>query len=392
MSSWNHIDIAKDETVTPLVLINAQRCDTLLKIAQPEFWNNALFFYVRNIIDRAVRLVVSRKRLYSLTAFFDETSEAKLLVFNTGLLSIDTLDAIYGICVRHSVDGSRLANWYLFSFEPQTRLFDDVYMKTTYGAKAINPKFVPSRVVFYDETPSEICFNSEIPVSLIFDTKKITDDIRQIYPQAAINEIDLNSRVRNSLDLTQRLLTVSPRHACPAFDDTVRFLIPLNFELNGTRVVVIGVIQNDSPRPCYELRGIISVEKAYLQARLIQPVDHPWLITPHVVPKIIAPPKDVNVWSVISPAVKTPPLSPTIRVEAPVATDEWPSNSFDVLVSLLNNGENGVELARLALLLKKQIREFRLGKGICKRFVLEAERRKLVKIKSSGPQNYIYLH
>ena len=177
-------------------------------------------------------------------------------------------------------------------------------MKSRLGVDPFHPEELPKRAFFFDKDPELMVYDPNIPFSsdaavdwnhLIVRSGIEEKRLPQYILDDNLGREQLVLKFRQGLEKTKLKLLYQPRLAIPQFfrdknemEGELQLLLPLSLGYRDCDVAVtlrvIRSIVADSTRATgrkaiksYTVGTILSIEDAYYNARLIQPVDQNWL-------------------------------------------------------------------------------------------------------------------
>ncbi|KAF2075183.1 hypothetical protein CYY_003531 [Polysphondylium violaceum] len=296
--NWNSEALIQCQRFHNLVYYRAGNLKFLSEsIAEAELWGKELKV-LKIYIDNTFKRCVEENKLLAFLPFDSQTP--RLFIFNTGLISRN-YEEIY--CIIQNMKtatvkerelelGGRKCEerqWMLKEFV-QTSLFNDalVFSKYGEGIPSIPKSILPCRPYYFNEGIDRSMYDPRLDIDTKIDINEIIkksseskmDRLPLEYSQTSSDE--LLSRFQHGIKNTIIKLKSNPRCAVPQFhrdsdgQKKIDLLAPLC--LGKKRDFDCSLVIRFSPEEqCYKIRGILSKEDSYINARIIQKIDQKWL-------------------------------------------------------------------------------------------------------------------
>lgn len=229
----------------------------LIMLAEPEDWsimrtNDLIYNYIFSVFD----LAMSQSLVY-------ENSDKNAAVFNTGLLTLNGQD-IYGMFYQNADENSE-QYWYLKGFyKDSDRLLMNNFTKL--------PEFV---TIF--ENPSDAYYDCDLELRKELD--HIIDDNYERLPEKlkSLDKDTLRLIVNGAIDVSLKKIIRNNRLVVPQlYFGKIMYLIPIDLFAEKFALAV-EKINNQ-----YRANTILTLEMAYMQARLAMKPESDWLIPKNI--------------------------------------------------------------------------------------------------------------
>eukprot|EP01133_Synstelium_polycarpum_P016897 gene16897-20093_t len=269
-------------------------------LAEPEPWGKELKI-LKIYIDNTFKRLVEENKLL---AYFPEhePDTPMLVVFNIGLLS-RTYEELF--CVLQSIASASIRDreqesggrrceerqWILKEFITTPSLSDPTKFEK-YGADIEPLSCIPERAYYFSEGVGVACFDPAIPIdidadfSMIISNANLSKIDRLPLEYARFPEKDLNTRFQQGIRTTINRVHCNPRLAVPQYhrdaDGSRRIDLLLPISMSGRKdpdcsLVIRYATDEVTGDGYYQVRGILSKEDSYINARVIQKIDQKWM-------------------------------------------------------------------------------------------------------------------
>lgn len=239
---------------------------------------------------------------------FDERGQAQWAVFCTGLVSRGTEAPIYAVLQRCAQSSSGWTSWQLFGFVPLTKLQDPGQQWNK--AEAI---VAPPEQASFIEDATDLLYMCGTQVDVPQMHPQLWEDLEthsSAFPSTFLEPgISAQGRKQVAMAAVQRAVQALPHNPFTAVPMVhrniaskspsvqVQLLLPLKLDPETSHThLALAVEASKSRRGArmYRITRILSLEQAYMQARVLMPVYQPWLASMAINNALLGPPKALS--------------------------------------------------------------------------------------------------
>ena len=191
------------------------------------------------------------------------SKDGKKACFNTGLQTINEKD-IYATFFRNNEAETRnQPDWTFYAFA-------DSYSDRL---KDFSP--LPN-IATYIEDPTDLVFNTKLEIDVNYEHIYENNEIR--LPEILRGNRNLAiSSIKGAVELLKEKIRRNYKIAIPHwYEERIQLLLPLNIMSDSTADLAL-VADRDKDRNIYKIRTVLTMDMAYIDARLITRPDTEWL-------------------------------------------------------------------------------------------------------------------
>ena len=239
--------------------------ERLARMVKDEDWN----FHRSEYIKRGQEYPILTSYLnYTFLRLLEEdkisySSDGSRACFNTGLQTKNEKD-VYATFFRNRSAGEKgQPNWKLYGF------YD------SYSDKLSDFSPLPS-LANYISNPVDLVFNTEYRIEVNYD--HIFDDNKDRLPEILRENRTLAiSAMQGSMELLKDKVNRNYKIAIPHwYKGEIQLLLPLNLTSENEADLAL-VAERDISNPLYRIKTVLTMDMAYIDARLITRPDREWL-------------------------------------------------------------------------------------------------------------------
>ncbi|MGB3551772.1 MAG: DUF3825 domain-containing protein [Candidatus Binatus sp.] len=239
--------------------------EKLARMAKPEEWNYQRSQFKRPgqafpILTSYVNYTFLRLQQLDRISYSADDSRA---CFNTGLQTPNEKDIFVTFFRNKNAEEREQPTWTHFGF------FD------SYSERLADFRPLPE-IATYIRDPAELVFDTSYEFEINFD--HIFDQNRDRLPEVLRDNSTLAiSAIKGSLDLLKQKIIRNYKIAIPHWhDNKMQLLLPLNLTSENEADLAL-VADKDSTGRIYRIRTVLTMDMAYVDARLITRPDREWL-------------------------------------------------------------------------------------------------------------------
>jgi hypothetical protein len=239
--------------------------EKLARMAKPEEWNYQRSQFKRPgqafpILTSYVNYTFLRLQQLDRISYSADDSRA---CFNTGLQTPNEKDIFATFFRNKNAEEREQPAWTHFGF------FD------SYSERLADFRPLPE-IATYIRDPAELVFDTSYEFEINFD--HIFDQNRDRLPEVLRDNSTLAiSAIKGSLDLLKQKIIRNYKIAIPHWhDNKMQLLLPLNLTSENEADLAL-VADKDSTGRIYRIRTVLTMDMAYVDARLITRPDREWL-------------------------------------------------------------------------------------------------------------------
>lgn len=239
--------------------------ERLAKMAKPEKWNFSSPQFKKDGINYPIlwnylNYTFLRCQELNLITY---SKDNKRSCFNTGLQTINEKD-IYATFYRTPDSESKgQTDWTLFCFAD------------SYSDKLKDFQPLPEIATYINEA-SDLVFDTKLDIEVNYE--HIFDNNQERLPEVLKgNRVLAISSIKGSVELLKEKILRNYKIAIPHwYEGKIQLLLPLNITSDSVADLAL-VAYKDKDRNIYKIKTVLSMDMAYIDARLITRPDSEWL-------------------------------------------------------------------------------------------------------------------
>lgn len=239
--------------------------ERLSKMAKIEKWNFSSPKFIKEgmnypILSSYLNYTFSRCQELGLICYSNDNKRA---CFNTGLQTINEKDIFATFYKNNEAETRNQPDWTLFTFAD------------SYSDKLKEFRPLPEIAKYIDDA-SDLVFDTKLDIEVNYE--HIFDNAQDRLPEVLKgNRVLAIASIKGSVELLKEKILRNYKIAIPHwYDGKIQLLLPLNITSDQITDVAL-VASRDKDRKLYKIKTVLSMDMAYIDARLITRPDSEWL-------------------------------------------------------------------------------------------------------------------